>query len=168
MRRATILALTAAAACVAFAIAAPLSAAKSVAYEAPLALPELDDGPGGPAIVKFRVEFDGKKPTWVYNIAARDTYLNCQDGSIVWEKPSAYFNLGIKVNKQRRFSGSQSESSDSRPVQYNLTGKVARNGTVSGTIRMAFEVTFVTYEVSPPETYTTFCDTGVLSWTATK
>lgn len=69
------------------------------------------------------------------------------------------------MNKQRRFSGSQSVSASGRPVQYNLTGTVARNGTVSGTIRLAYEVSFAT---ETGTTGTTFCDTGVLSWTATK
>lgn len=158
VRRAAILALTAAAACVAFAIAAPLSAAKSVSYEGPVALPELDFGPNQPATVKFRVALDGKKPTKVYNFSARDTYKTCPDGSIVYDPRPGTFSKQLKLDKKGRFSASV--GTPGGPFAYEVAGTVAGDGTVSGTLRQALAVE----DLGP----TKFCDTGVLSWTATK
>jgi len=165
MRRATLLALTAAAACVAFGVAAPLSAAKVSGYEGPvdlpLAAPDNEGDAPPPATIKFRAGFDGKKLKDVFLLSEDGIYQTCTSSagsSISYYPHGSNFEGNLKVNK-RQFSGTWRVGVGDEFEEWVVTGKVARNGTASGTVRITSNLVFSGVLKQ--------CDTGVLSWTAT-
>jgi hypothetical protein len=182
MRRTIILA-TLAALCATFAIAPATSMAKKVLYSGPVNLPFVPSPAGfatdRPAI-ELKIRFDGKTPVAVqggtvktqglYSSCVAHSYgcddycsdatgcepLHCRIASSLFEEAEN----GFKVKKNRRFAGTlHAPFGDSFLA---VTGRVGK-GTVSGTIRAHYVL-----PTRPSDGANATCDTGVVSWTATR
>ena len=186
MRRTMIIA-TLAVLCTGFAIAPASSTAKKVLYTGPVDL-AFTPSPAGfatarPAIqLKVRYEHGSNVPVAIpsgtlkveglYSDCAAHSYgcndycdevtgcepLHCPIATSLFEDEG---DFGFKVKKNRRFSGVE------RVPGFNgtflaVTGHVAKRS-VSGTVR-AVE----TLPPRPSDGATAVCDSGVLTWTATK
>lgn len=145
-------------------VAAPPVEAKREKFAGPVNLAPINPGVTPPASIEFTVRFekDGKKlkPKSVFPLTERNIYMTCSDGSYVYSTDGASdteFHVGFSFElfvKKGKFSENDPSS------EIEVSGKIERNGTASGTIRMAGRVT-------PPGYPSLDCDTGVLTWTAT-
>ena len=148
--------------CAVVALAIPATAAaKRVKLEGPVELAPIEPGVIAPASIELAVRYkkDGGKlkPSSVFPLKEHDIYETCPDGSHVYlsegnSETSFVSTFGYEMFvKRRKFSGADPGS------EIDVSGKIARDGTASGTIRMTGP--------GPPPSYPP-CDSGLLSWTA--
>ena len=116
--------------------------------------------------IELKVGFAGKKPTAVYSLKVRgidgpcDSSNGCTPTCVtdgVCEPPLCRTRADLdqfKV-KKGKFAITRKDLVNGSDDTFTVTGRVTKKG-ASGTVRV----------VSPRSTYT--CDTGVVTWTATK
>ena len=158
------------AACAALAITPGAAMGKgAVKFRGPLGQPYIPS-PNGFATdmpsIELKVGFAGKKPMAVYSVKVRgiygpcDSYNGCTPTCVTdgfCEPPLCRTSADLdqfKV-KKGRFNITRKDLVDGSDDTFTVTGRVTKKG-ASGTVRV----------VSPRSTYT--CDTGVVTWTATK
>jgi hypothetical protein len=153
--------LATAACCAGLVIAAPAVGAKTFKYEGPVNLADLPGSPPAPRI-EFKANFDAKKaPTSILFFKERGIYAACTDGAKArYSEGGTTFDHDLRVNKKRRFAGN---AFDGGPGDsFRVTGVVPRKGPIRGTIRIRIHFDAV------PGQAASDCDTGLLTWTATR
>jgi len=125
--------------------------------------------------IELKVGFAGKKPTAVFTLKARGIYGPCDSSNNctptclistgICEPPQCFANNvdldQFKVKKKGKFAISRKDEVNGTDDTFTVTGRITKKG-ASGTIRA---VSPRSGSSSRPA-YT--CDTGVLSWSATK
>lgn len=181
MRRTTTIA-TLAAICAALAIAPSSAMGKTVKFEGPVDL-AYTPSPAGFATdrpaMELKVNFTGKKPKSISGgtLKARGLYGLCVFGAYgcaAYPGEPAHCSFGptqfgdqLKI-KNKRFSGRFSELEGLDAPQdvvdgnfFAVTGRVSK-GSVRGTVRAR------RYQPASDENPAATCDTGVLSWSASR
>jgi hypothetical protein len=153
---------------------APVAAAKGVSYEGPVDQPPADPSHEPPRIefkVSFKKNDKGKRvPSSIPKLSAWNIWHQCEHPVPGSGDPSTIFYpnaindtkseviTGVEFPvKRRRFSTTDSDGGTVIEVSGQLRGKQA-----SGTVR-------ITYQSVPGDDFAVgFCDSGPLSWTATR
>jgi hypothetical protein len=173
--RLSIAALVAACAALAFTPAAAMG--KKLKFRGPLNQPYIPS-PNGFATempsIEIKVVFDGKKPTAVVKVRVRGIYgpcdasngctPTCVTATGICEPPICRSGADLdqfKVKKRGRFAVTRKDLVNGSDDVITVTGRATRQG-ASGTVRV---VSPHPASSSRPA-YT--CDTGAVSWTATK
>jgi hypothetical protein len=165
------------AACAALAIAPAAAVGKKLKFQGPLNQPFIPS-PNGFATdmpsIELKVKFDGKKPTAVVKVRVRGVYGPCDasngctpvclTATGICEPPICRSSADLdqfKVKKGGRFAVTRKDLVNGSDDVFTVTGRATKRG-ASGTVRV----------VSPREASSSHaaytCDTGAVSWTATK
>lgn len=180
MRRTTLV-LTMAAICAAVGITAPAATGKTFRYEGPVNQPFLPSPAGfstSPPTMQLKVTFAGKTPKVIPGgtLKADGLYGSCAFGAFgcaayPGEPPQCkWFQTDagdqLKISKKRRFAGTFQDQALTRHPRsgedfFTVTGRVSKRS-IAGTVRA------YGYQPATSEHPAATCDTGVLTWSASK
>jgi hypothetical protein len=155
------------AACAALAVAPAVAVGKATKYEGPIAA---EPHPSEPEVlIRFKVRYDKKgKPEELFPLEIKGVREYCENGSSLgigggygsgW---ALWGNASVLV-KKRKFADVQQVGLDHEDT-WSISGRVPRNGDATGVLQIVERIGTGDEDIAQYGT----CDTGVLSWTATR